>query len=302
MPIFNFKKEAKLYIVRSGLRYSLDIYPDVSVSQTFNETSVPVKTLHSQYDMFENAVITSANVANFSFTIPLLYENDLDIVLELLRDYDLNNVEASLKTFDLYLETASEVYKLETAVVESGVFDIVRNSIMLLNVSGTAKKLSKFVGTVPGTPQVRSGTRTFGMTQSLEVMIDGAVKANIVSVSLELSNEVQWLDAKTIQNSINVTDASNTMYSEAFVVSNRTLSGSVQQYLTDENNTTVNTWKTNGTLSIKVGNAVGGYLLEAVLPSVVYTNRLDTQEIYTQSFDFRMNTNPANLATILKLN
>lgn len=301
MPIYNFKKEAKLYLVRNDLKYTLDIYPDVSASQTFNETGVPVKTLHSQFDMFEKAVITSANPANFSFTIPLLYENDMDIVLEMLRDYDTLNVEASLKTADLYLETASEIYKLEKIVVESGVFDITRNNLILLNISGTARKLSK-VGSVPGTLQARSGTRTFGRTDRLEVIIGGVTRTNIVSVSIELQNNVQWVANGTIQNSLVVSGASNTQYSEAFVVEGRTLSGSVQEYITDENNASVNTWSTSSSLSIKVGNATGGWLLEFVLPSVVYTNRLDTQEIFTQSFDFRMNTNPADLTTVIKLN
>jgi hypothetical protein len=301
MAVYNFKKEAKLYLVKNGLKYSLDIYPDVSVSQTFNETSVPVKTLHSQFDMFESAVITSANTANFSFTIPLLYENDMNIVLEILRDWDSTSVEASLQTADFYLETASVIYKLKKAVIESGVFDITRNSLILLNLSGTASKLQKVVS-IPGTLQVRSSTRTFGAPERLEVIVGGTTLTSIVSVSMELQNEVQWLNPKTLQNSLNVTDASNTQYFEDFVVSKRTLSGSVQQYLTDENSESVNTWSTGTSLSIKTGNTLGGWLLEFILPSVVYTNRLDTQEIFTQSFDFRLNSNAANLSTVIILN
>lgn len=302
MPVFNFKKEVKLYVVRNGLKYILDIYPDVSASQTFNETSVPVKTLHSQFNMFEDAVITSANPANFTFTIPLLYENDMDIVLELLRDYDTGNVEASMKTADIYLENASEVYKLELAVVESGTFDITRNSIILLNISGTAKKLTKHVGAIPGALQARSSTRTFAAATSVEVIIGGVTQINVTTISVELKNDIEWVNPQILQNSLNVTDASSTMYYEAFVVQSRTLSGMVQTYITDENNVNVNTWKTTSSLSIKAGNLGSGYLLEFVLPSVVYTNRLDTQEIYTQSYDFRMNSNPADLTTVIKLN
>ena len=302
MPVFNFKKEVKLYVVRNGLRYRLDIYPDVSASQTFNETSVPVKTLHSQFNMFESAVITSANPANFNFTIPLLYENDMDIILELLRDYDTGNIEASMKTADIYLENASEVYKLEKAVIESGVFDITRNSIILLNVSGTAKRLTKHVGAIPGALQARSSTRTFAAPTSLEVIIGGVTQVNVTTVSVELKNDIDWVNPQILQNSLNVTDASNTQYFEAFVVRGRTLSGIVQTYITDTNNVNVNTWKTNASMSIKTGNLGSGWLLEFVLPSVVYTNRLDIQDIYTQSYDFRMNSNPTDLTTVIKLN
>jgi hypothetical protein len=300
MATYNLKKETKLYIVRNGLKYLIDIYPDLNFSQTFNETDVPVKTLHSQFNMFENAVITKANPANFSFTIPLILQNDFNIITDLLLDYDIGNIEASVKTADLYVESNSEIYKLEKAAIETGVFQIARNSLILLNISGSAAKLSKFIGTIPGTLQSRSSTLTYSAPTSLNVVLGGVTLENITNVSIELKNNIEWIQNDTLHNSIGIIDASGTQFPEAFVVQSRTLSGNVQQYITDENGDTVNSWKIGDDLNILVGNLGSSPILEFDIPSIVYTNRLDVQEVFIQSFDFKMNTTPADITQVIK--
>jgi len=296
MAIYNFKREAKLYIVQNGLRYLIDLYPDLTFSQTFNETSVPVKTLHSQYDMFESAVITKANPANFNFTIPILLDSDLDIVLRLLRDYSSSG--ATLDTADLYIEVNSEIYKLEKAVIETGVFQFVMNSPLTLNVSGTASKLSKHTGAIPGALQARSVERRFTRISSMSVLLRSVAQPYITAVTLELKNSVQWVDNATLQNSIGISSASGSIYPEAFVVSGRVLSGTVQQYVTDETNSNVNSWSTTAPLTIQVKSDTSN-VLTFTLPSVVFTNRLDVQEIFVQSYDFRLNSRPANMANLI---
>jgi len=298
MATYNFKKQTKLYVVRNGLRYALDIYPDISFSQTFNETNVPVKTLHSQYNMFENAVITKANPANFAFTVPILLESDLNIVLELLMDYEQGS-EATLKTADLYVESNSEVYKLEKSVFESGTFQIVKDAFISLSLSGTARKLSKFTDTIPGTLQTRSAKQTYNQVSAMLVAIGGVTQNYVTSVSVELKNEVQWVDFATLQNSLVISDALGTQFPEAFVVGSRTLSGTVQQYVTNETNS-VNTWSIGGALSIQIGTVGQLTNLQFLVPSIVYTNRLEVQDLYIQSYDWRMNSNPAALADVIK--
>ena len=299
MTVFNFKRDSKLHVVIGALRYTIDIYPDFTFSQTFNETAVQVKTLHSQYDMFENAVITKANAANFSFTSPLMLEADMDVLLDLLTSWDLTNTEAVLKTADLYFEANSEIYKLEKAVFEVGTFQITKDSILLVHFSGSASKLSKYSLALPGTPQTRSVTRTFSLPTYLRVVIGGAVQSYISALTVELKNTVHWLDFAHLQNSLVISDASGTMYPGAFTVSGRVLSGTVQQYITDDANTNVNTWSTNSSVNIQAGNLGSNPTIEFNFPSVVFTNRIDTQELYTQGYDFRLNTNPVSLSSII---
>lgn len=300
MLTYNFKRESKVYVVRNGLRYLLDVYPDLSFSQTFEETTVPVKTLHSQYDMFENAVITKANPANFNFTVPILYQADMNILFELLLDYDNTSGEALLKTADLYIEANSEVYKLEKCVLESGVFQISNTAVLTMSLSGTARKLSKHTGVIPGTLAARTG-RTFGRVTALMVKLGTLEQSGITSVSLEMRNNITWVDFATIHKSRQVTSASETSFPEAFVVGSRALSGTVQQYITNESNQNVNSWSTTTPMTITAG-IPGAALLEFILPSVVYTNRLEVQDFYIQSYDFRMNVSPSSLSTVIKKN
>lgn len=300
--IHNLKKDTKIYIVQSGFKFTLDVYPDFSFSQTFNETNVPVKTLHSQFDMFDEAVVVKANPANFSFTMPVLVEGDLDVVIGLLLEYDTTSIEATLKTADLYIQSNSEVYKLEKMVIESGVLQIEKASPILLNVSGTASKLSKFTGTIPGTAVARSSTRTYSTTSYLQVLMNTVPLTNINSISVELKNNVQWMDFDTIQKSSALNGVSETMFPETFVVQSRLLSGIISQYVTEENGTTVSTWARDKSLKITAGTLGASARLVVDIPKVVYTNRLDVQDIYTQSFDFRMlpNVNSGNLRNIIK--
>jgi hypothetical protein len=298
MTTYNFRREAKLHVVYNNSRTILDVYPDLSFSQTFAETAVKVKTLHSQYNMFDAASITKANPANFNFTIPLLRESDMKVIYDLLLDY--NTVEASVKSADFYIETNSEIYKLEKSVIESGIFQIARDKVVILNCSGTASKLVE-ASSIPANLQTRSASRTFVVPNFLDIQVGGTSLGSVTGVSLEVRNAVQWLEPSTLHKSIGILEASGTTYHEDFVVSGRQVSGNVQQYVTNENANNANTWRNGASISVKVGNKANEWSLNINLPETVYTNRLDLQELLAQSYDFRMTYNPTSLSDLIKI-
>ena len=51
--MYNFKKATKLYIVENGNKHTIDIYPDISASQTFEEQGYKRKTLHALNDLHD---------------------------------------------------------------------------------------------------------------------------------------------------------------------------------------------------------------------------------------------------------
>jgi hypothetical protein len=300
MPVYNFKKRIKLYVVYAGLRYKLDIYPDISFSQTFEETEVPVKTLHQQLNMFSDALITKANPLNFSFTIPALGETDMDVMHNLLLDYDSSNVEVTLKPFDIYVETDSDIYKLEYCVLETGTFQITRNALVTLSLAGTGRKLSRYAAsgtTIPGTLQTRSANNTYIIAKAMEVSIGGAVQASVSGLTLEIQNSIEWVDYTTIHKSLDVTNAGTTQYPGDFVVSKRQVTGTIVTYVTELSNNTT-TWSIGGALRIRVGNTTA-YNIDFNIPSVVYTNRVDIGDLITQAYDWRMTSNPTSLSTLI---
>ncbi len=300
MPTYNFKKELKLYVVKDNVKYDLDIYPDITFSQTFNETSVPVKTLHAQFDMFEQASITKANPANFNFTVPISRDREFGLILDLLLNYD-NSTEAILQAPDYYVEMNTGIYKLEMAVIESAVFQISRNQILTLTCSGSARKLVKNVTSIPGAFAAKTASRSFTSPNALEIRINDIVKTSIMSVSLELTNNVEWVDFSTLQDSLNVTASETSMFPEAFVVSSRVLSGNIQQYVTDETEDAAQTWEIGSTLEIRTGATSDTYLIAVEIPEVVFTNRLDLQEMLMQTYDFRMISAPSDISTLIQL-
>lgn len=283
--MYNFKKQLKVHLVYGGLRYLLDVNSDVTFSQTFSENSTPVKTLHNPHN-FERGVITSANPASFSFSIPLIKENDNRVVFDLLL---------SIGSFDLYFVTNTDTYKLETCVIEEGQFNL--RGIISMNISGTASKLTR-VGTalyvLPGTLQVRTGS-TSNYVKRFSVEIGGVLQDRIVQASISLQNRITWTGNKVLQSSLVVTDASNTIYPSSFVVSGRVLSGAIQQFIHTAD-TSSQTW---GTTSIKIK---ADSTLTVNITNAIFTSRLEVGDLFARTYDFRMIDNPSNLTSILIYN
>lgn len=301
MTTYNFKRNTDFYLVYGGNKYTLDVYPDVIFSQTFSEESIVKKTLHAQNDNFDGAVIVKAAPANFNFTIPLLEEEDFQTVFNLLVDYN----GYTINTFDLYAESDHGVYKLDTCVFESGLFIIEKNEVLGLALSGTAKQLSrvgiKGVYSIPGTPISRSSTRTYIVPTRNKVTIGGVELDSVREIKLELQNKIVWTQNDTLQASLTVTSASNTIYPASFTLEGRILSGSITQYVTSDSYTNQQTWSTGSPITIQSGDK-SPYAIDVNIPSAVYTNRTEPGDLITQSYDFRMLSNPTALSSVITYN
>lgn len=304
MATYNFLRESEVYLVYGGNQYRVDVYPNISCSQTFTEESYPVKTLHNQSLMFEGSSITRANPANFEFTIPSLRENDLDVILDLLMDYDTSSGQQLIKTFDLYIKTQDSVFKLQTCVLTNGTFLIEKLRPLSVSLSGEAVKLSR-VGTasgytIPGSVQSRSGSRTYKRINYLDVSVNSTTLTSIFSTSVELQNNIEWTPYATIQDSLAVTNESNTMYPSSFSLSNRILSGSIGQYVNSDENSSLQSWSQAVPIRIRAGDNSGGtvYGFDFNMSSCVFTNRLSVANVFTQNYDWRMTQNPASLSSI----
>jgi hypothetical protein len=297
MSTYNFKKEAKVYLVQGTNQYNIDI-SNISFSQTFMEESYSTKTLHYS-SMFEGSVITKANPANFEFTFPALREDDLKVVFDRLLDY---------QTFDLYISTLQDVFKLRNCVITNGKFIIERLRPLSMTISGEASELSKVgsygVYTIPGTVQPRDVNRTYNRITHVDVVLGDTsvgvdtISEDLVSIDLELQNKVNWPPYAVIGNCGADNDI---LYPENFVVDTRVLGGSVVRYLTDTNNEKLLSWNTDIPIFIEVGQDIGGTVYGFVLDidNCSFTNRLQTGNIYSQSYDWRMTQNPTNLSNII---
>lgn len=295
MATYNFKKEVKVYVVIGTDKYEVTVGPDISFSQTFTDKTYPQKTLHAPHKVHEASNITKANPANFEFTLPILKETDLDPVYGLLIDYKTG--EYTLNTFDLYIESATDTYKLEKCVITNGTFIIEKLENLKLTLSGEASKLSIFAGSIPGVAVFVSVPRTRQTIDYLSVSIDNVLQSEaLYRVSVELQNDIKWTAYETVNDALNVTTSATSMYPSSFTLEKRILSGSIGQYITSVSKTNVQTWKTGIPIVIKAGTSLTqGVQFDLVNCS--FTNRATVEDVFTQSYDWKMNDNPTDLSS-----
>ena len=296
---YSFLKESKLFIVYGGNKYRIYTTTALGYSQSFAEDSYPVKTLHDQTKMVEGSTITKANPAQFNFDVPLTGEKDESLVLDLLTDLvstsDSDIETQQLKSFDMYVQTGSQTFKVESCVIASANFDIGSESQFLVSIEGQGIKLTRAGDesyTIPGSLQSETATRTQKLIYPV-VTIDSLNMNNILTTNVQVQNNINWTKHDTLHESLNGT----MMYPKTYTIDNRVVSGTIQQYQIDANITQHNNFSTNSNITIKaveVGKASSDNGFWAVqLNPAMFTARMEVNDIYTNSYDFRSTDNTA---------
>tara|TARA_B110000977_G_scaffold197392_1_gene279841 strand:- start:146 stop:1021 length:876 start_codon:yes stop_codon:yes gene_type:complete len=287
MPNYSFLKEAKVYIVYGTTKKQLDI-SSVSFSQTFTEETRSVKTLHNQNNMFEGSVINTANPANFEITTNLLIEDASKIVFDRLTDTN---------SFDLYISTESDVFKLEKCVITNGTINIERLRPLSLSISGQASKLIPSSSVPSGmTLRTTSSSRTYNLNKDLFVSLGGAsISDHLVSVSIELQNEVKWIPYKTVNT------ASGTRYPTQYTIDKKVLAGNIRRYLNDDTESASQSYGLNQSLRIKAGTNIGGLFkgIDFNSNNCSLTQRIQTGTVFMKNTDWRMVQNPSPVSGVL---
>lgn len=289
--MYNFKKATKLYIVENGNKHTIDIYPDISASQTFEEQGYKRKTLHALNDLHDGATISKATPANFSFTVPIVDTAITPIVLTLGTSY----ANGTISNFDIYFETDNLLYKMEKCVIATTTFNLSPQEVITASISGSASKLSLFTGTVPGTT-VTVASKEYTKIERATISIAGTVLTSVAAINIEISNNVRWLEFNTLQSSL----TNSISYPSQYVVEGRTVSGSVTEFLTSENKSLLTDTSTNAAIDITVGTKATSNLLRFSLPSTVFTRRFAFEDLITRVYDYRLNTNTTIVKPIYK--
>ena len=290
---YSFLKESKLFIVYGGNKYRIYTTAALSFSQTFAEDSYPVKTLHDQTKMIEGTTITKANSATFSFSVPLTAEKDESLVMDLLSDLvstsDSDIETQQLKAFDMYVQTSSSTFKVASCVITSGNFAFNPKAQFTVDVEGQGTKLSRAGDesyTIPGSLQSESSTRTPLQVYPI-VSVDSLDMSSIISVNIQIQNDINWTPFETLHESLDVTNSSNAMFPSAYTVQDRIVSGTIQQYQTDNNITQFDDFSTNSNITITAKKLSGVDFWKIQLNPAMYTARMGVNDVYTQTYDFR---------------
>jgi len=303
---YSFLRESKLYIVYGGNKYRIYTSSAISLDQTFAEDSYSVKTLHDQSKMFEGSSITKANPASFSFDVPLTIEKDESIMLDLATEID-TTVDSGittqqLRSFDAYIQTGSSTFKLEGAIITGATFDFIYENQFTLRLEGQGKKLTR-VGdesySIPcDSTFSESSTRTPLIVYPI-ISADSLNMSSIISANLQIQNEIAWTPYETLNDSLEVTSSSNAIFPTTYTLESRIVSGEIRQYQNDNNVTQFDDFSTSTNLTMKamqVGDASNATpFLQININPVMYTARMQMQDVYTQSYDFRSLDNTGTL-------
>ncbi len=294
---YSFLRESKLYIVYGGNKYRIYTSTAISLDQTFAEESYSVKTLHDQSKMFEGSTITKANPASFSFDVPLTIEKDESIMLTLATEISTSQQSGittqQLKSFDVYIQTGSSTFKLESAIITGATLDFLQDNQFTLRLEGQGTKLTRAGNesySIPGSLQSESATRTPLLVYPV-ISADSLNMSSIMSANLQIQNNITWTPYETINDSLSVTSSSNAIFPTTYTLGNRIISGEIRQYQTDNNVTQFDDFSTSTDLTIKavqVGKASNATpFFQIQLDPVMYTARMQPEEVYSQSYDFR---------------
>ena len=303
----------------------VDIDRDFSLNQTFTDKTYPVRTLQENHKFHEASNIKFANPADFEFTVPIIPDStDFDFIYDLAfgtTDNNLNQFEAFFIPYDSFSPSevvdGSVMNYIEKGIITSASFVVERDKVLALKVKGQAPRIrfipsqaSTYKTLVNNARAARSGISTYQKPDYLRLTIDGDdISKSLVSISIELQNKVQWTPYTTVQSARNVVESSNNtiMYPSGYSLQSRVLAGSFTKY-TDSDirvqrapHASLEGFETNKTIVIKAGREAGKGI-NFTLDNCSYTVRVNTGEVYTASYDWKMNNNPADLTTILSIN
>lgn len=288
--MYNFRKNAKVYIYTDNILYPIDIYSDLSFSQTFNESSNARKTLHNQLDLNHGATISEANVGNFNYTVPIKFATDIEPIMDL---FDADYTTGTIEPVTMYVSFTDVIFKLEKAVIETLTYNIDRASIFTVSVSGSFSKLVP-VSALPVVP-TEANTDPYTIVRGIEVLLNGSALPSIAAINIEVANSIEWTKNSTLHKSL----ANELAYKDSYVLQERRVTGSVTEFLLD---TSAVDYSTTSSLVIKLYSEPGQNppFMTFNLPEVVYTSRVNIDELLTRVYDFRLTSNTVSIIPELR--
>lgn len=290
MPSYNFKRDSKVYLAKtvSSVSYGfvLDV-SDITFSQTLAEQSYSTKTLH-QANYFESTVINKANPANFSISMDLK---------DNIQYYQLFKSAISLDYFDIYVEATDAIFKIENAVITSLSITSPRGKILGLSVEGEASKVAK-VSILPAF-SIQYGASQYVRSTDIQVIKDNTdISSNILSTTIELQNNIDWVPYTSVQNSGSI------QYPTQYTIKDKSLAGSLQRYVDSSTSADLFSYSTSTPMVLKVGYKEGSswYGITLDMLAVSFTNRLESGATFTQYYDWKLVDNTRALSSTFIFN
>ena len=252
---------------------------EVSVNQTYVESSRDVRTLHSK-NLIKDTFIKEESTASFDFTVNL---SDSDTVLmrwlgatESNDEYRLPTIKGSLLAGDdlmtIYIDSGNTIFRITNCVIETASLGLQKNSPLTFQVSGMGQARTEIVSLPSFSTYTLQGNLSTG---SLNVTIDSIPVTNLAAVSFEITRTLAWLNQNTVQQGL-----SNTLYQKTIVtLLDSSMGGSVTKHKSDNTNITT----TDKPIVIVYNN-----LFTISLDSCNFTDRWEVSDVFKLITDYKL--------------
>lgn len=266
--MYIFLRESKILLEYGGRFINLDTTSEITCSQTFKETSIDRRTLHSRKNFFKAKWIRSTNTVSASLSL-YITDNFLELLFFELAgwtnydqglsypDYESNIPEI----FNLYFIAPEAQYKLSNCVITS--IDLSFNKMFCgnLNIGIDATSLDS----VDANPTHFTQGKHLQVT-ALNTAI-GNVSINPISAGISFTRTLEYLNSETVHNShLNVQN-------NRCIVTDSNISATISAYLVTPPIADIDTIKIEqSNLTFSINNAL-------------ITRRDSLSDIYLCAFD-----------------
>lgn len=259
------------YLVdKSNTKYKLPVYKDVSFVQVYADRKIEQKTLHVPTDYFSKTKTTSLNTGNFNFTLPLL---DADAFRAMF------SVFFGLDSYTLYIENDGIIKEHSVCVTESLMFNTQQDQVLTATISGSYSSEAR-VPSVPGLTTNPADLYTY--IEGIGIEIDSVPLESINSFSIELANEIAWVNNNYLDNDFPVAPTN-------FYIKGRQITGTITQ------NSKISSpfYSDSSSLLVQI-KSKGQILLTLDFSSIGISTRQELSDIIKKGSDFTINSNSNN--------
>ena len=214
--MYIFLRETKILLEYGGRFIHLDTTGDISCDQTFKETNIPRRNLHSKNNFFKFRQVRAHNTISGSISLYITKSRQELLFLELAgwnhngSTYTYPDFETTIpETFNIYLVNDNGSYKLNNCIITSIDFSFSKTFCGALNVSFDSSSLEKTGENYALYPQ---GSH-LNITPITSILGNSSI--NTISVNASFTRSLTYLNSETIHNSSSIIENKRAIITDA---------------------------------------------------------------------------------------
>ena len=214
--MYIFLRETKILLEYGGRFIYLDTTGDISCDQTFKETSISRRNLHSKNNFFKFRQIRAHNTISGSISLYITKSKQELLFLELAgwncngNTYTYPDFETTIpEVFNIYLVNNDRSFRLNNCIITSIDFSFSKTFCGGLNISFDSSSLEEISENYSLYPQGEH----LSITPITSIL--GSSSLNTISVNASFTRSISYLNSETIHNSSSIIENKRAIITDA---------------------------------------------------------------------------------------